>query len=140
MKNCKNKLKFTCEKTTPADCIEFEGDVNTNSSLDSEACKSIEETTQDIYAQLEDINLSELGQNCLNYTTEDGRIKVKIVLLKYEEEICQLKTEIEELKNRPLCNAPLGDCVDVTGLVDNCGDPITTYGQLLQLLINNDIP
>ncbi len=140
MSGCGNKVKYTCSESKPAECVEYEGTVNTNSSLDADSCKSVEETTQDIYNQLEDINLSELGENCLEYLPEDGRIKVKTVLLKYEEEICNLKEDIEELKNRPICNMPIGDCVNVTGLVNPCGDPITTWGELIQILINNDIP
>ena len=140
MNNCKNKVKNTCDGVRPADCIEYESNVNINSSLNPQSCKSIGETTQDIYEQLEDINLSELGENCLEYVTEDGRIKVKTVLLKYEEEICLLKNKVEELENRPICSMPIGDCVDINGLVDPCGDPITTWGQLIQILINNNTP
>ena len=98
MSGCGNKVKYTCSESKPAECVEYEGNINVNSSLEANSCKSAEEVIQDIYSQLEDINLSELGENCLEYLTEDGRIKVKTVLLKYEEEICNLKEEIEELK------------------------------------------
>jgi hypothetical protein len=138
-KNC-SKVTKTCGTRNFASCIDYEGEVNENSEFTNQDCLNVEDNIQDIYNQLEDINLSELGQECLEYTQEEGRIKVKAVLLKYEQEICELKTKVTELENRPLCNMPLGSCVDTTGLVDPCGDPITTFGQLLQLLINNDIP
>lgn len=140
IKKCKNKTKFTCEKSTPAECTEFEGNVNINSSLDLESCKSVEETTQDIYEQLEDIELSELGQNCLNYTTEDGRIKVKTVLLKYEEEICTLKQKITELETVAICDIDITGCnFNFGDLVDACGDVPTTFKGIIQLLLNQHI-
>lgn len=135
MKNC-NKIKNTCGTRIVAECVDYEDIVNTQSSLDVNECPTISETTKDIYQQLEEIDLSALGNECLTYVeTEAGKIIVKNALLKFEDEICTLKTEVEELKNRPLCNMPLGDCVDTLCLVDDCGDPIETFGQLLQIMI-----
>ena len=136
MKNCNQKIKYTCDGEKPAMCIRYEGEVNENSEYTNDSCLSIEETTQDIYNQLEDINLSELGKSCLEYVSEDGRLKVKNVLLKYEQEICALKEKVTVLEQSSLCNLPLGDCINTKCLVDACGEPISTYGQLFQIIID----
>ena len=136
MRNC-NKIKHTCGSTNYATCIHFEGSVNTDSEFDENDCLSIEQTTQDIYNQLENLDLSALGERCLTYAeSEDGKNIVKNVLLKFEEEICNLKEELETVKNRPLCEMPLGDCVDTKCLVDACNENISTVGQLLQALVD----
>ena len=136
MNKCNQKIKYTCDGEKPAVCIRYEGEVNTNSEYTNESCLSIEETTQDIYNQLEDINLSELGNSCLEYVSEQGRLKVKSVLLKLEEEICTLKEKITELEERPLCDYKINNCIDTSCLVDACGEQITTYGQLMQAIVD----
>jgi hypothetical protein len=136
MKKCNQKIKATCGVTNFATCIYYESTINTDSELDDNTCLTIEETTQDIYNQLENLDLSALGDLCLSYTTVGGKNIVKNVLLKFEEEICNLKEELEIVKNRPLCEMPLGDCVDTKCLVDACNENISTVGQLLQALID----
>jgi hypothetical protein len=90
MKNC-NKIKSTCGTRIQAECVDWEGAVNTKSELEGEECLSISDTTQDIYTQLEEIDLSALGESCLTYVeTEAGKKIVKNVLLKFEEKICEL--------------------------------------------------
>ena len=134
--NCHNKIKHTCSSTNYSTCIHYEGSVNTNSELVNETCLDIEQTTQDIYNQLENLDLSALGELCLSYVQENNKNIVKNVLLKFEEEICNLKEELETVKNRPLCEMPLGDCVDTKCLVDACSENISTVGQLLQALVD----
>lgn len=137
MKNC-NKIKHTCGSKNYSTCIDYEGTVNVDSELDENSCLTIEETTQDIYNQLENLDLSALGELCLSYVQENNKNIVKNVLLKFEEKICNLKEELETVKNRPLCEMPLGDCVDTKCLVDSCENPITTWGQLVQILIDRE--
>lgn len=136
MKTC-NKIKQTCASKNYAPCIIYESTVNTNSSLESESCNTIEEVAEDIYSQLEDINLSALGESCLTYVQEDGRLKVKNVLLKYEQEICTLKEQIEELTIKNICNIDITNCnLNFYDLVDACGDQPSTLAQVLQLLLD----
>jgi len=141
MKNCNQKIKHTCGNIVFADCTSYEGTVNTDSQYDENDCLSIEETTEDIYEQLEDIrteiNLDELGEKCLTYVpTVEGKTIVKNVLLKHEEEICLLKERIAELEARQLCDFPITDCnLDFMCLADACGGSVTTVGELLQALI-----
>jgi len=134
--NCNNKTKQSCGSTNYSTCIQYEGSVNVNSTLTDETCLDLEQTTQDIYDQLDNLDLSDLGDLCLSYTTVGGKNIVKNVLLKYEQEICTLKEKVTELENRPLCEMPLGDCVDTKCLVDACNENISTVGQLLQALID----
>ena len=136
MKNCNQKIKHTCGSIVFADCTSYEGTVNADSEFNENNCLSIEQTTQDIYNQLDNLDLLELGELCLNYVQENNKNIVKNVLLKFEEEICNLKEEVETVKNRPLCEMPLGDCVDTKCLVDACNENISTVGQLLQALVD----
>lgn len=135
MKNC-NKIKHTCGSTSNATCIHYESNVNVDSEFTNADCLTIEETTQDIYNQLENLDLSALGELCLSYVQENNKNIVKNVLLKFEEEICNLKEEVETVKNRQLCDMLIGDCVDVKCLTDICDNSITTFGELLQSLID----
>lgn len=140
MKNNCNKIKQTCGATNYATCIEFEGTTNTQSELSEDCSLSLEETTQDIYNQLEAIDLSELGEKCLEYVkTTEGKIIVKNVLLKFEEEICDLKEQVEILQNTAICETSITGCdFDFNGLVDDCnnGQP-ENFKQLIQLILDN---
>lgn len=51
-----NKISNNCGNIVYASCTKFEGTTNTQSELSEEQCLSIEETTQDIYNQLEDLS------------------------------------------------------------------------------------
>ncbi len=135
MKNC-NRISHTCGERTYLICSEYEGSVNSDSSLIEESCLNGQEVVQDIYNQLENLDLSALGELCLEYTQASGKNIVKNVLLKFEEKICEYEQRITELENRPLCEMPLGDCVDTKCLVDACNENISTVGQLLQALVD----
>ena len=136
MKNCNQKIKHTCGSIVFADCTSYEGTVNADSEFNENNCLSIEQTTQDIYNQLDNLDLSALGELCLEYVQVSGKNIVKNVLLKFEEKICEYEERITELENRPLCEMPLGDCVDTKCLVDACSENISTVGQLLQALVD----
>lgn len=142
MKNNCNKIQQTCGTTNYAACISFEGSVNENSSLKNDCALSVEEVTQDIYNQLEQINLSELGENCLTYILdEDNKIIVKNVLLKYEEEICTLKQKVQELESTGICEKDITACdFNWNGLVDSCGNSPSTLKDALQLIIDTIQP
>ena len=135
MKNC-NKISHTCGERTYLICSEYEGMVNSDSSLVEESCLNGQEVVQDIYNQLGNLDLSALGELCLSYVQENNKNIVKNVLLKFEEKICEYEQRITELENRPLCEMPLGDCVDTKCLVDACSENISTVGQLLQALVD----
>lgn len=141
---CNNKVKQTCGEPTYSTCVEYEGTVNNQSELIGESCLDQEIVDQDQYNQLEkiwdEINLSELGNNCLEYVeTDEGKIVVKNVLLKYEEEICSLKEELETLKNRQICDIPISECItDLSCLSLPCDDSIVTLGDWM-IAVQNKI-
>ena len=136
MKNC-NKVVNTCGGILPLMCTEYESNVNADSSLVDADCKNGEKVIQDIYNQLENLDLSELGNACLEYVEEDGKLLVKNVLKKYEDEICTLKEELETVKNTQFCNMKVTECgLDFSCLELPCEQEILTVKDLFQALIN----
>ena len=130
MKNCNQKIKHTCGERTYLICAEYESNVNADSSLVDVNCKNGEEVIQDIYNQLDNLDLSELGELCLEYVQVSGKNIVKNVLLKFEEEICNLKEELELVKNRQVCDIPITECLpNLDCLTDACDNNITTLGE-----------
>lgn len=142
MKNKCNKIEQTCGSSNFAACIEYQGTTNENSPLKEHCALSLEETTQDIYNQLEEINLEELGESCLDYVeTEDGKIIVKNVIIKFQEEICTLKQQLEDLQTISLCTTDITGCdFQWNGLVDSCGNSPTTLAEAIQLIIDTIQP
>lgn len=137
MTNCNNKIKQTCGSTNYSTCIYYEGTVNEDSSLVNETCLDLEQTTQDIYNQLDNLDLSALGDLCLSYTTIGGKNIVKNVLLKFEEEICTLKEKVTELETVNICNQNIVPCnLDFGSLTTECGDQPTTLAEAIQLILD----
>lgn len=144
MKNCGNKIKNTCSEKNYATCIYYEPDpevgMPTISSLVNEDCITLEETTEDIYnilqGVLSDISIEALGDDCITYPTVQGQAtKIKDVVLKLEEEICNLRAEVDILKTTAICDKDITHC-GLT-LPDNaCDLPITKLGELLEYLLN----
>ena len=136
--NCHNKIKQTCGSTNYSTCIHYEGSVNADSELVNETCLDLEQTTQDIYNQLENLDLSALGELCLSYVQENNKNIVKNVLLKFEEKICELENRVEELETVDICNQSITSCnLDFGDLVDACGNQPTTLAETLQLILDN---
>jgi len=146
-KNCGNKISNTCGARKNSACIDFEGTPNSQSELVEETCLDQEQVTQDLYNQVgeikTEIDLSDLGELCLSYTLEEGKVIVKNVLAKFEEVICDLQERIVELETEPICSKPIGECIDVIGcLVDPCDNSILTLGDWMKtvaekICINN---
>ena len=139
MKNC-NKIKHTCGTKNYATCIEFETALPEFSELID--CVNLEETTEELYNLTSESQLSGLGESCLEYVeTEEGKIIVKNVLLKFEEEICTLKERITDLETISICNQSITSCnLDFGDLVTACGDQPTTLKEVLQLLLDQQNP
>ena len=135
MRNC-NKIKHTCSSTNYATCIQTEGEVNTDSELFEVECTNLQENLDDIYNQLENLDLSALGELCLSYVQENNKNIVKNVLLKFEEKICELENRVEELETVDICNQSITSCnLDFGDLVDACGNQPTTLAETLQLIL-----
>jgi hypothetical protein len=139
MKNCGNKIKNTCVDKNYATCVYYELEVPTISSLVDQDCVTLEETTKDIYDILikvkSDADLSSLGQKCLTYVLDaENKKTVKNVLLKYEQEICDLKDRVEVLETTAICDMDITNCG--LNLPDTaCDLPITKLGELLEYLL-----
>lgn len=138
---CGNKISNNCGTKNYATCIEYELPVPEYSPLAEEGCLNLEETTSDIYNQItkvkEQTDLSALGNSCLEYVLdEDNKIIVKNALIKYEEEICALKDEVTTLKTTAVCDMDITQCgIDLSGINDQCQEPVTTLGGLLSYLV-----
>ena len=136
MKNC-NKVVNTCGGISPLMCTEYESNVNADSSLVDADCKNGEEVIQDIYNQLDNLDLSALGELCLTYVQEDNKNIVKNVLLKFEEKICEYEERINLLETVNVCNQSITSCnLDFGDLVDACGNQPTTLAETLQLILD----
>lgn len=140
--NCKNKTKYTCASTSYATCTMAEVTPNIQSELSGEDCLDINQTTQDIYSQIESIldqsDLSGLGQNCdLNYTLEEGKLFIKNALLAQEAEICSLRNRVQELETIDICNKSIVDCnFDFGTLTDQCNAQPATMGAVIQVILD----
>lgn len=136
-----NKTKHTCGDPNYATCITYEKELPDFTKIEDD-CYTIDETTEDQYLILGDIKneiyLSDLGKKCLSYVLdENDKIIVKNVLLKYEEEICNLKQEVSTLKTTSICNTSIESCnLDFGDLVDGCGEKPKTLKETLQLILN----
>lgn len=97
MSKCKSKIKQNCGTVVYASCVRYESEVSTNSELDPlTGCISIEETTQDIYNQLDVIDakldMSSIVSNCVTLTSP--RTPASVVAQLYEK-LCELETTVE---------------------------------------------
>ena len=147
MKNCGNKIKNTCSEKNYATCIYYELEIPTISSLAGENCVTLEETTEDIYEILQgvlsDISIEALGDDCITYPTVQGQAtKIKDVVLKLEEEICNLRAEVDILKTTAICNTDISHCegLDLSSLDNGCVGGVKTLAQLLDYLLNHTTP
>lgn len=128
--SCNKKTKYTCGESKYSTCIIFEGTPNSQSNLTE--CLDQEQVDQDQYDQLEgiwgEINVEELGNRCLDYVeTEEGKLIVKNILNRFEEEICNLKEQVSELQNSALCDMNISNCnIDFNCLQTQCGNEIQT--------------
>jgi len=139
MSCCNNyKPKHTCGQKQYAGCTFYETELPEWSSLKDEDCVVLEETTAEIYEQITDIldgiDNSELGNDCLEYTTEGGvGIKQKQVNLVFEEAICNILTTLESMGNDfSLCTLDYGELVDP----EDCDGKPTTFCEFAQFVLN----
>lgn len=114
---CGNKVEHNCGSKTYAVCTKYEGEVSRNSFLKDD-CKNIEQTTQDIYTQLDAIddklNLTSLDNRCVSFTEPKTILSVlsnlinkvctmQTLLEQQKTLVTTLQTQIEELQANP-CN------------------------------------
>jgi len=141
---CKDKLSRTCGKKINAKCVDYEGELHENTQLEACDCHSVEDVIEDMNLAIneiyESIDLSELGDSCIEYEKVDGKILVKEALKKLEECVCDLKSQLEDTDSTG-CPAIFSQDISCLGLdflclTDPCGNQIQNLGELLQALIN----
>jgi hypothetical protein len=97
MSKCKSKIKQNCGTIVYASCVRYESEVSANSELDPQSgCISIEETTQDIYNQLdvldEKIDMSSIESSCVTLT--EPRTPASVITQLYDK-LCELEATVE---------------------------------------------
>lgn len=125
---CYDKKKLTCGNKQYSVCIYHEDPIPEWSDLSGESCVTLQETTTDTYHHLDviydNIDLSELGADCIDYEEEEpGKIKVKEALKKLEELYCDMQ---EQLPDSPGAFCP---DLDYGTLVDSCSVEPTVNNQ-----------
>ena len=65
---CNNKIKLTCGTKNFSTCIDYQGTVSANTTLDETECLDVQEVIEDLYAMVdivkEEIDLSEVTSQC----------------------------------------------------------------------------
>lgn len=147
--SCKDKLANTCGKKVNAKCVDFEGTRHANTKIEECDKPSVETVIEDLNLQVDflsnSLDLSALGEACINYTQEGETLLAKEALLAMEAKICEIADFVGLPRpGCPTCEScsPLFDetisCLglDLGGLVDSCGTQPTTLKELLQLMLN----
>lgn len=136
MNDC-NKIKKTCTDSVYATCVDYQGEIGDNSKITSN-CITVHDTTEDLYTLVDElfskVDLSDVGNKCLPYLGEKTLNKV---ILRYETEICELKSKISSLEEERLCDVSIEGCnFDLGDLTDSCNEPITTFKSLIQAMLD----
>jgi hypothetical protein len=92
------KIKYTCGTRQEASCVFHNIDLPEISNI-TDDCFNVDETVLDLYRIITkiklDSDLSNLDNNCINYSIVEGELKIKNVITQQDNEICQLKTLLE---------------------------------------------
>lgn len=95
-----SKPKYNCGQRVAATCVKYEGYLPEYSGLKDSDCVTIEETTEELYKNQEQIlkhfDYKSLGKKCLEYPVTEYNKKdiflTKDILKVFEDEICRLKS------------------------------------------------
>jgi len=137
-----NDISNTCGEFIFSTCVQYEGPLGENTKIE-EDCVNQHNVNEDLYAITDEIidglDTSALGELCLTYPVTEGKIFPKSVFEVHEVEICDLKDRVTVLEGFDYSTLNItGFNLDFKCLVDPCGDPIETLGQLLQIMIDKD--
>ena len=139
--SCEKKIKNTCGVKTPAPCVKYELEVPESSKLFEEGCKTIEETTADLYELVDSIkssiDLSDFDKKCLEINkekdsyTKENTFKIKDVLAALTAKQCNetVEGESQDIKEI-LAN------LDYKCLILPCDTKPGNLAQFFQLIIN----
>ena len=127
--SCRDKISDRCTTKLNAVCVKYEGTLHADTELDVNDCHTLEEVIEDINTELDDINVqidvTALGDACIEYTPAGDELSVSDVLLEHEAQLCALieATGINDPAPCPTCVDPCAD--DTTG---NCNNGLVYYG------------
>ena len=135
-----NSISNTCGEISLAACVRFEGSLPTFTTLSAQDCYSLEEIIADIYlietGIKNEIDLTALEDNGIDYPTIGDTILVKNALSKHAELIVALQQTVSGLTDGSDGLFSITDWgLDFECVADNCSNPPTELKDLLQLLI-----
>lgn len=112
-KKCKNKEDYTCGKKHNARCIDYEGDLHDNTSIEECETPDIEDVIEDINEELNFLHsqtdLTNLGScEAITYPGLPEDLTIPQALLTHENIICELvaHTGLGEPEPCPNCDEP----------------------------------
>lgn len=112
---CKDKISDRCTTKLNAVCVKYEGTLHADTELDTNDCHDLESVIEDINAELDDINVqidvTALGDACIEYTPAGEELTVADVLLEHEAQICIL-LEAAGLNDPEPCPTCIDPCND----------------------------
>lgn len=141
--SCGFKTKNTCGEKVFATCVYYERVLPAITTLEEADCYTLEEIVTDIYLILVDVTGeievdTLLQDSCLTYTEENGKIPARQAIKTLDAEVCDLKDKFDNIAKYSLCDLPIAGCgFDLGDLADQCDNPPTTFGELIQILIDS---
>lgn len=89
---CNNKIKQTCGTKNFATCIDYQGTVSENTTLNETECLGVQEVIEDLYTMVdivkEEIDFSSLENNCITFTSPKTPLSV---ITQMYNKICELE-------------------------------------------------
>lgn len=96
-----NKIDNKCFEKVFSTCVEYEKELPEISKIEKR-CYSVEDVIQDLYCLINDLkkenNIETIRLGCL-YESEEEK-SMQDVLIKLSEEICNIKEELNELREQ----------------------------------------
>lgn len=130
-KKCKPTLSDRCLATMNAKCVDYEGILRENSTLDEDGCINVEEVIEDIIVAVdqntEDLDFTEFGC-CLEYEVSDTDrgLTLKDVVETHESLLCDIVKKIDgEQTEEGHNNCGENNCED-----DNCCEILKKFDSL----------
>jgi hypothetical protein len=140
---CNQSTSNLCTEDISSRCVDYDGPLGANTGI-TESCVDQYAVNEDLYNITDNIisdsdaTVDLEKSNCLTYPLTDGVVLVKTALTVLDTAVCDHESRITILEGKDYSQLDItGFGLDFACLSDPCGDPITTLGQLLQIMINN---
>lgn len=131
VKKCKPTLSDRCLATMNAKCVDYEGILRENSTLEEDDCINVEEVIEDIIIAVDqntaDLNFTEFGC-CIEYEVSDTDrgLTLKDVVGTHESMLCDIVKRLDGEQVEEGCNKCGEDnCED-----DNCCETLKKFDSL----------